>query len=238
MTFDDYRMIPLAPLSSEEVPLKLPTGGGHMSITQAAFWIMTEGGNKHIADLGQPEYWVAPFDTLLRRIASEEVEAVGRSTKGGDLAERIDAVLFAGLTVSYPFAQVSLTHALGETAYLDSYCPVGGTDDGYFSDRVYAARPRGLLYSHVAVACSAIARLWPFAATDPEIKEKPVSDRDLRDWYETYRLSNPRVAAGRDAVEAAAKTHFGSGRVTRARIDSLRKSMKATYPISDKPGPR
>jgi len=89
-------------LTSDQIgaPIR-PDGPGYMTISDAAYWIATEGGAKRIV-LSDVSVWKQAFDKLLPRVQSGDVRVNGRR-HGWEEPEDISAASFVGLPVDYRY---------------------------------------------------------------------------------------------------------------------------------------
>jgi len=95
-----------------------PEGSGYMPLSQAAYWIVTNGGANSV-DLDDQAAWKHAYDELLAHIASNDVQIIGQSSDG--MNEEINALLFAGLRVSYPYHLTPSELLFGSEPYIDSF---------------------------------------------------------------------------------------------------------------------
>jgi len=97
---------PVAFMSDHIGPPVRPGGPGFMTLSDAAYWIATEGGTKRIV-ARDVSVWKGAFDELLSRIQSNDVQVVGRR-HGLGIAEVIEGTKFAGVAVEYPYSEPSI----------------------------------------------------------------------------------------------------------------------------------
>ena len=79
-----------------------------MALSDAAYWIATEGGTKRIV-MRDVSVWKRAFAELLPRVQSGQVHVVGRRG-GASLPETIDGASFVGLPIGYPLYASATFH--------------------------------------------------------------------------------------------------------------------------------
>lgn len=150
-----------------------PDGPGVMPLYCAAQWIATEGGAIDVdpADVGR---WTAAYGELLARISSDEMKVIG--FRDG-MREPVPGYQFAGVKVSYPFADAPLELILSDEMYLQSYAYTGekdwleGLDDSLL-------KYRGPKWARLVVLRADVAKLWAFAQAGGELPDlDPLSYR-------------------------------------------------------------
>ena len=140
-----------------------PDVGGYMALTEAAYWIATQGGRRDFF-LNDEKTWGAAFAELFRRIASDELEIIGRY-RGLHLKEKIEGLLFSNIAVCFPFWGVSPAAEFnimnGDKPYLYTTLPVGESDGR--SDRLYDTGNTSVAaISELEARCADVSRFWKF----------------------------------------------------------------------------
>jgi hypothetical protein len=142
-----------------------PEGGGYMPLSQAAYWIVTNGGTNSV-DVNDQAAWKHAYDELLAHIASNDVQIVGQSSDG--MNEEIDAFLFAGLRVSYPYHDTPSELLFGSEPYIESFPFI---DDEHwwkgFNDKLVPPPGGKRRWSRLQVKKEDVRRIWRFAG-DPD----------------------------------------------------------------------
>jgi hypothetical protein len=142
-----------------------PEGGGYMPLSQAAYWIVTNGGTKSV-DVDDQAAWKHAYDELLAHIASNDVQIIGQS--GDGMNEEINALLFAGLRVSYPYHDTPSELLFGSEPYIESFPFI---DDEHwrkgFDDKLVPAPGGKRRWSRLQVKKEDVRRIWRFAG-DPD----------------------------------------------------------------------
>src|SRR5215207_2808441 len=139
-----------------------PLGPGYMPLYCAAQWIATAGSARNF-DPQDRSVWEPVYSDLLARLASEEIKVIG--VRDGS-REPVPGYSFASCAVDYPFQDANFDLILSEELYLRSYPYIDeehwlrGFDDALV-DR------RGDRWRRLMVLKSDVARVWPFAATEP-----------------------------------------------------------------------
>jgi hypothetical protein len=145
-------------------PVK-PEGGGYMPLSQAAYWIATNGGTKSV-DVDDQAAWKHAYDELLAHITSNDVQIIGQSNDG--MNEEINALLFAGLRVSYPYHDTPSELLFGSEPYIESWPFI---DDEHwrkgFNDKLVPPRGGKRRWSRLQVKKEDVRRIWRFAG-DPD----------------------------------------------------------------------
>jgi hypothetical protein len=142
-----------------------PEGGGYMPFSQAAYWIVTNGGTKSF-DVDDQAAWKRAYDELLAHIASNDVEIIGQSSDG--MNEKIDALLFAGLRVSYPYHDTPSELLFGSELYIESF-PFIDNEHWLkgFNDKLVPPCGGKRQWSRLQVKKEDVRRIWRFAG-DPD----------------------------------------------------------------------
>src|SRR5262249_7554941 len=142
-----------------------PEGGGYMPLSQAAYWIVTNGGTNSV-DVDDQAAWKHAYDELLAHIASNDVQIIGQSSDG--MNEEINALLFAGLRVSYPYHDTPSELWFGSEPYIESFPFI---DDEHwrkgFDDKLVPPGGGKRQWSRLQVKKEDVRRIWRFAG-DPD----------------------------------------------------------------------
>ena len=148
---------------SDRTPVA-PEGSGYMPLTQAAYWIATNGGIKSV-DVNDQAAWKHAFDELLPHIASNDVQIIGQSS--GGMNEKIDGLLFAGVRVSYPYHDTPSELLFGSEPHIESFPFI---DDEHwrkgFNDKLVPPRGGKRRWSRLQVKKQDVRRIWR-SAGDP-----------------------------------------------------------------------
>ena len=141
-----------------ELPATMPPDGpGYMPLYCAAQWIATHGGTVRFEPTYMP-IWENAYTQLLARIASNEVSITGMRD---GMRQKMEGLLFAAISASYPFIDTSIELLLGDEMYLLSYTYLDaehwkkGFDDS-LQDR------QGTKWSKLLVLKADVARWWTF----------------------------------------------------------------------------
>jgi hypothetical protein len=142
-----------------------PEGGGYMPLSQAAYWIVTNGGTKSV-DVDDQAAWKPAYDELLAHIASNDVQIIGLGR--GGMNEEIDGFHFAGLRVSYPYHDTPSELLFGSESYIETFPFI---DDEHwrkgFNDKLVPPRGGKPRWSRLQVKKEDVRRIWRFAG-DPD----------------------------------------------------------------------
>lgn len=160
-------------------PPKSPHLPGEMAISQAAYWIASEGGTSPF-DFRDEAKWKAAFSELLPRISTGLISVVGRR-HGRGLAVSIEAVNFAGIAIDYPYSESPLELLFCERPHIQCYGVVD--DDEWekgFSDVLMGDDRRVPEFSHLQVRNADLAREFPFADSVPAIARNGFTTRTDR----------------------------------------------------------
>ena len=141
-----------------------PEGSGYMPLSQAAYWIATNGGTTSV-DVADQAAWKPAFDELLPHIASNDVQIIGQNSDGNEV---IDGFRFAGLRVSYPYHDTPSELLFGSELYIESSPFI---DDEHwrkrFNDKLVPPRGGKRRWSLLQVRKEDVRRIWRFAG-DPD----------------------------------------------------------------------
>jgi hypothetical protein len=142
-----------------------PAGGSYMPLSDAAYWIATDGHSKSV-DVTLPEIWERALQQLSDRISADEVKVIGR--RGGvGTAIQIEGHRFAGVGVVLPAFVGTDDDPPPEITTNDPtlLCDftIGNNWHNQFNDKLYADLV--LQFSHLMVKKTDIARLWPSRLT-------------------------------------------------------------------------
>ena len=132
-----------------------------MSISDAAYWIASEGGRVSFS-LTNLQKWQAAFYLLLPLISSGKIAVIGRS-HGRGLPTAVPPANFSGIVVVYPYSDSPIELLLCERPHLQCY---GIVDEEHwengFHDLLMAEDWRVPEYSHLQVSNSDLAKEFPF----------------------------------------------------------------------------
>jgi hypothetical protein len=176
-------------LPSENLgPPRNPNLPGWMSISDAAYWIASEGGRISF-DLNNLQKWQAAFYQLLSLISSSQISVIGRR-HGRGLAAAVPGASFSGIAVDYPYSDSPMDLLLCERPHLQCY---GIVDDEHwekaFNDCLMSDDRHVPEYSHLQVRNSDLAKEFPFSpaiksstTTTPRGMRKKIRDVYARLW--------------------------------------------------------
>ena len=103
--------------------------------------------------------WKPAYDELLAHIASNDVQTIGLGT--GGMNEKIDALLFAGLRVAYPYHDIPSELLFGSEPYIESFPFI---DDEHwrkgFNDKLVPPRGGKRRWSRLQVKKEDVRRIW------------------------------------------------------------------------------
>jgi len=139
-----------------------PLGPGYMPLYCAAQWIATAGSARNF-DPQDRSVWEPVYSDLLARLASEEIKVIG--VRDGS-REPVPGYSFASCAVDYPFQDANFDLILSEELYLRSYPYIDEEHWLRGFDHALVDR-RGDRWRRLMVLKSDVARVWPFAATEP-----------------------------------------------------------------------
>lgn len=141
-----------------------PLRPGWMPISDAAYWIASEGGRISFS-LCNLEKWQQAFFLLLPLMSSGQISAVGRR-HGRGLPEPVPNVCFAGIAVAYPYSDSPMELLLCERPHLQCYGIVDNEHwEETFNDCLMGDDRHTPEYSHLQARNSDIAREFPFSPT-------------------------------------------------------------------------
>src|SRR5262245_54940762 len=145
-----------------------PEGPGYMPLFSAAQWIATRGGTVEI-NPGDLSVWQDAFAQLLARIASEEVTVTGM--RDGE-REKLQAHIFAGIPVDFPFHDTPFDLLLSEELYLSSCIYI---DEEHWQQGLNDSLQtrQGCKWSKLMVLKSDVARYWPFCISQGATRDRP-----------------------------------------------------------------
>ncbi len=152
-------------LPSENLgPPRNPREPGWMSISDAAYWIASEGGRISFS-LRNLEKWQQTFFILLPLMSSGQISVIGRRQSRG-LAVPVPATCFAGIAVDYPYSDSPMDLLLCERPHLQCYGIVDVEQwERTFSDCLMGDDRYTPEYSHLQASNADIAREFPFSHT-------------------------------------------------------------------------
>ncbi len=149
-------------LPSENLgPPRNPHLPGWMSVSDAAYWIASEGGRISFS-LRNLQKWQEAFYLLLPLISSSQISVIGRR-HGRGLATTVPGASFAGLAVDYPYSDTRMDLLLCERPHLQCY-GIGDAEhwEKTFNDCLMSEDRHVPEYSHLQVSNSDLARVFPF----------------------------------------------------------------------------
>jgi hypothetical protein len=158
----DSRLRDIIKPPKPELPaIESPMGGGFMPLYCAAQWIASKGGVEVFSPLDLPR-WKTAYGELLARLASEDVQVVG---KANGVPGLVPGFNFVACPIDYPFQDTDVDLYCGSVLYLRSYPYFGdeqwnrGKDDSLRIGR----KPR---WTGLMVEKKAVARYWTFTLTE------------------------------------------------------------------------
>ncbi|TCK30146.1 hypothetical protein EV667_0233 [Ancylobacter aquaticus] len=140
-----------------------PHIGGEMALSEAIYWIASEGGATPF-DARDAGIWRKAADALHMRIVDGSVLLMGRR-HGLGFAERVDGVLLSGVEMNPPYAvNAPFSLIMGRRPYID-YVGRASREQwqDWAHDDLHGAN-RVPEYTHLQVRAPDIARIWPFPA--------------------------------------------------------------------------
>jgi hypothetical protein len=169
----DGRVLPSGLLGPPENP-HLP---GVMSVSQAAYWIASQGG-QILFDLREEQRWINAFNQLLPLICDGKITVVGRRD-GKGLAEQIRPTSFAGLAVDYPYSETSFERVTSNQPHLRCY---GIADKNEWelriNDELVGDNWRVPEFTHLQIVNADLARHFPFdTAADSKSSKHSIRSR-------------------------------------------------------------
>jgi hypothetical protein len=172
----DGRALPSGFLGPPESPL-LP---GVMSVSQAAYWVASQGG-QILFDLREEERWRKAFDELLPLICDGKLTVVGRR-EGKGLAEQIRPTSFAGIAVDYPYSEVSFERVASNQPHLRCY-GIADKDEweSRLNDELMGDNWRVPEFTHLQILNADLARHFSFNDASPPGPPKPSVRNRIRE---------------------------------------------------------
>ena len=164
-----------------------PTDGSDMSLTEAAYWIATEGGSREF-DINDAVVWKFAFNQLLRKIVDGEVKV--RGCRGDGLYEDVPGAHFVGVLrdhqISYPYCGNPADFSNDAKPHLQCWHILDENDRGRgFDDKLYLWGWK-IAWGDLCAKGADIARHWPFAADLLNSPQKAPKSRSGRkpdyDW--------------------------------------------------------
>lgn len=141
-----------------------PHSPGVMSVSQAAYWIASEGGNSPF-DLRDVSSWQSAFDNFIPLICSGSISVNGRK-HGRGLAVPIAAACFSGITIDYPYADTPVELTLCQRPHLRCFGVVDREIwEKQCNDQLMGDDPQVPEYSHLQIVNSDLAEHFSFSAT-------------------------------------------------------------------------
>jgi hypothetical protein len=162
--------VPIAFTSDQAGRPIRPDGPGYMALSDAAYWIATEGGTKRIF-MRDVSVWKGAFAELLLRVQDGVVRIVGRRG-GASLPETIDGASFVGLPISYPCTEPPLSMILVEMPHIACRGVLLPETDGadQYSDKLWGFNRHTPEWTHLQVRRLNIEKKWPFSQPQTKIR--------------------------------------------------------------------
>lgn len=211
-----------------------PDEGGYMTLSEAAYWVATDGGKKKL-EPSVRDHWEPAFAELLGAVVDGRVEIIGR-LRGCGLPQQIDAVRFSKIPVVTPYEDIPLKFQRGKAPHVRT---VGHVPDDYweevFSDELYdGGGTDRVAFSHLQVKRADVARLWPFTTPlgGTGAAGRPTSshlvEQEMRRRAANGSLA-PRLSKETEYLETwLRKTHPGCPRMTQKTIENaIRKEYRS-----------
>ena len=154
-----------------------PHIGGEMALSEAIYWIASEGGATPF-DARDAGIWRKAADALHMRIVDGSVLLMGRR-HGLGFAERIDGVLLSGVEMNPPYTvNAPFSLIMGRRPYID-YVGRASREQwqDWAHDDLHGAN-RVPEYTHLQVRAPDIARIWPFPSSPPTTADERVRNVD------------------------------------------------------------
>jgi hypothetical protein len=114
-----------------------------VSLSEAAHWILTEGGTKGV-DHRDPKVWIGPVTALVSKITSGKIAVIGRKDMGG-LMLPVEASTFVDLAIEYPYGRRRNSFSSDQWEPYLSLCGIDPESDTAFSRRDLAVSRRDSL---------------------------------------------------------------------------------------------
>jgi hypothetical protein len=166
-----------------------------MSISEAAYWIASEGGTVSF-DLCNLEKWQQAFFILQPLMSSGQISVVGRR-HGRGLPESIPAACFAGIAVAYPYSNPPTDLLLCKRPHLQCYGIMDAEHwENTFSDCLMGDDLYTPEYTHLQVSNFDLGKAFPFSnssssgplTTEPpktaEVPKRKAGRKPKYDWQE------------------------------------------------------
>lgn len=195
---------PVAFTSDHIGPPVRPDGPGFMTLSDAVYWIATEGGTKRIV-ARDVSVWRAAFAEILPRVQSGKVRVVGRRL-GASLPEACDPTAFVGLPVDYPYTDTPLSMMLGERPHIRCYGTVmpETSDPDQRSDELWGSNRRVPEWSHLQVDRADVWKFWKFT------KAKKVVQRRVKTESQAIAVLADALTKDKDITRGEAKKLIGN----------------------------
>jgi hypothetical protein len=147
-------------LTSDQIGAPIRPGGhGYMTLSDAAYWIATEGGTKRIV-VRDVSVWREAFAELLPRMQSGQVRVVGRR-RGADFSEAINPESFVNLAVDYPYVDTPMALLLCEEPHIRC-CGCGTAKLDQSSDEIWGSERHSPEWSYLQVNRADVREWWKF----------------------------------------------------------------------------
>ena len=228
-------------LTSDRIgPPVQPDGPGYMTLSDAAYWIATEGGAKRIVATDD-SVWRQAFAELLPRIQSGEVRVVGKR-RGESISGVINPESFVSLAVDYPWVDTPMALLLCEEPHIRC-CGCGAAKSDQGSDELWGWDRHVPEWSHLQVHCAHVWELWrkfPKAtkAIQARAGQRPPSKTELQRWYQQriQEFNDRKTIPSVEDDERDARAEFPG--VTRDMVRAARKELAPTWSKRGPRGPR
>src|SRR5262249_35869564 len=166
--------------------------GGFMPFTDAAYWIATKGGRFEIANIEDVTAWALAYQELTDRIASGDVEIIGRGS-GIGTPVKIAGYKFSNIGIDYPFTDTLDEMLFGKVPHVRCYL-VRDLEHWQkeFNDKLFGSDERVPEYTHLEVSKADVARLWPHwalaktelrAGRNAQIERFKLDQHSKRRWF-------------------------------------------------------
>lgn len=201
-----------------------PHAAGYMPLSEAAYWVATEGGKKRVV-IDDADTWAAAFTLLMPFLASGEIEAIGRA-RGEGVAVVIPSPTFSGLPIDYPYSdRADMEMYSGERPYIE--CTAISQSMHMWADhndKIWHQGRRSIpLYTHIELKRSDIAKCLPFGASKSKQESKRTNrgggiQNDLADAF--------RKVFGSDETPPRDKLRFDD--LSKRVIDAMENNKTAS----------
>jgi hypothetical protein len=173
---------PVQDPATDSTPVVIrPEDVSDMSLTEAAYWIATEGGSRD-GYINDTEMWELAFDQLLKEIIDDKIAVLGRKFDSG-LHEHVPWSHFLDVKISYPYCGQPSDFVTGNEPHLQCW----GIFDGEhrrngFNDKLFQRR-LDIAWSDLRVRSADIAEHWSYVKTSKSRSGR----RPKYDWPDMKR---------------------------------------------------